>query len=252
MTARLTRLPVACAFCPVGAASHVAEGGSCPMVDRRRPAGASIYVAGAPADLVYFVKHGSVALTRDNSEGGGGPYAVRRAGSFIGLEAILQPTYVDSARAVGDVTLCATTRAQMAAWLDQMGTARVVLDSVVQTLASDAAGRARTDGKALERLARWLRDASKQKKLPRTILAGLLGMKPETRSRGLAELARRGAITLSRTRIEVRDAALLDAAAEGSAPEEDVSRTPATGGDIHGNKASAGARKRRRPAARPL
>jgi CRP/FNR family transcriptional regulator, cyclic AMP receptor protein len=207
---------VACAFCPVGAASHVAEGGQCPMVDRHRTAGSCLYLAGSSADTVYYVKHGAVSLTRDAGDTESAPYAVRRAGSFIGLEAILRPTYLDSARAVTDVTVCATTRTQMLTWLDQMGTARVVLDCVLQAIAGDNAGRARTDGNAPQRVARWLREASKQKKLPRTILAGLLGMKPETLSRALAALARHGAIHLTRTRIDVRDPALLEAVATGA------------------------------------
>lgn|SRR5512140_236250 len=217
MVVSLPRASVACAFCPVGAASHVAEGGQCPMVDRRRTAGSCLYVAGSSADTIYFVKHGAVSLTRDVGDAEVAPYAVRRAGAFIGLEAILQPTYLDSARAVTDVTVCATSRAQMLAWLDQMGTARVVLDSVLHAIAGDNAGRARTDGNAPQRVARWLRDASKQKKLPRTILAGLLGMKPETLSRALAALARFGAIHLTRASIDVRDAALLESVADGSA-----------------------------------
>lgn len=207
----------ACAFCPVGAASHGASGGQCPMVDRRRPAGSCLYVQGAPADTVFYLKHGAMSLTRELGDETCAPYAVRRAGSFLGLEAISQPTYLDSARAVSDVMVCATSRAQMLAWLDQMGTARVVLDAVLHTVAGDNAGRARTDGNAPQRVARWLGDASKQKKLPRAILAGLLGMKPETLSRALAALARFGAITLTRTRIDVRDAASLEAIANGTA-----------------------------------
>lgn len=217
MVVSLLRHSVACAFCPVGAASHVSEGGQCPMVDRRKAAGSCLYLGGAPADTIYFVKHGAVALTRAAGDGEGSPHAVRRAGSFLGLEAILQPTYLDSARAITDVTVCATSRAQMLGWLDRMGTARVVLDSVLHAIAGDNTGRAQTDGNAPQRVARWLRDTTKQKKLPRSILAGLLGMKPETLSRALAALARFGAITLTRTRMDVRDGALLAAVAEGRA-----------------------------------
>ena len=115
------------------------------MVDRRRRREACSTSAGAPADTVYYVKHGAVALSRGSNEKHGeeAPHAVRRAGSFIGLEAILQPTYLDSARAITDVTVCGTSRQQMHGWLDQMGTARVVLDCVLPTIAGDNAGRAR-------------------------------------------------------------------------------------------------------------
>ncbi len=208
---------LACAFCPIGAASHVASGGRCPMIDRRRSAGSTVFVAGTVADTVYYLKHGSVTLARGSTEkqGEGAPYAVRRAGSLIGLEAIVQPYYLDSARAVTDVTLCLTSREQMLVWLGEMGTARVVLDCVLQTLSSDNPSRATTDGSAPQRVARWLLQSSKQKRLPRSIMAGLLGMKPETLSRALAYLARTESISLTRTRIEVLDAIQLEAIANG-------------------------------------
>jgi CRP-like cAMP-binding protein len=218
MVFSLTGPHLACAFCPIGAVSHVSDGGHCPMVDRRRPAGTLLYLAGSPAEAVYHVKHGAVALSRGSSEkhGENAPHAVRRAGSLIGLEAIVQGTYLDSARAITDVTVCGTSRQQMLTWLNETGTARVVLDSLVATLASDPAGRATTDGNAPQRVARWLLDSTKQKRLPRSVLAGLLGMKPETLSRALAAIARKGSIHLTRTRIEVRDAAGLEAIANGN------------------------------------
>ncbi len=188
------------------------------MVDRRRAAGSSLFTAGSLTETVYYVKHGAVALSRGSTEkhGEDAPYAVRRAGSLIGLEAILQSTYVDSARAVTDVTICGTSRQQMLVWLEQLGTARVVLDCILGTIVGDNAGRATTDGNAPQRVARWLLDSSKQKRLPRSILAGLLGMKPETLSRALAAIARTGCIHRTRTRIDVRDTACLEAIANGA------------------------------------
>jgi CRP-like cAMP-binding protein len=214
----LPTVNVACAFCVIGSAARVSEGGQCPMVDRHRSAGSSLYMAGTPADTVYYVQHGAVALSRGSSEkhGEDAPYAVRRAGSLIGLEAIIEPTYRDSARAISDVTVCGTSREQMRVWLDGMGTARVVLECVLATSSSDNAGRATTDGNAQQRVARWLLDSSKQKRLPRSILAGLLGMKPETLSRALAAIARTKCIYLTRTRVDVRDAARLEEIANGT------------------------------------
>lgn len=203
---------VACALCPAGAASRVAEGQACPMVDRRRSGDTYLYLRGTPADTVYYLKHGSVALSR--GEEPGVPYAIRRAGAFLGLEAIVRPTYVDSARAVSDVTVCAMGRSQALAWLDRSGTARVVLETLLETLAHDTAPRARTEGSARRRVARWLRDPSTQKRLPRTVLAGLLGMTPETLSRALSSLARAGTIELTRSRIDVRDPSKLEAISE--------------------------------------
>ncbi|HQY62404.1 MAG: Crp/Fnr family transcriptional regulator [Myxococcales bacterium] len=215
----------ACTLCPIGAASHVGTGSVCPMVDRRRPAGSTLFVAGAPAEAVYYVKHGSIALSRGGTEalGEGAPHALRRAGSLLGLEAIIRPTYLDSARAISDVTVCVTSRTQMLAWLSETGTSRVVLDCLLATLASDNPSRATTDGSAPQRIARWLLDSTQQRRLPRSVLAGLLGMKPETLSRGLATLVRGGSISATRTRIEILDASLLEAIA-GGASRETVAR----------------------------
>lgn len=212
----------ACALCPIGMASHVEAGSVCPMVDRRRPAGSTLFVAGAPAEAVYYVKHGQIALSRGGTEalGEGAPHALRRAGSLLGLEAIVRPTYLDSARAISDVTVCVTSRAQMLSWLGETGTSRVVLDCLLETLAADNPSRATTDGSAPQRIARWLLDSTQQRRLPRSVLAGLLGMKPETLSRGLASLVRGGSISATRTRIDILDAALLESIAGGVAPAE--------------------------------
>ncbi len=216
MTHSLPVPHVACTLCPVGAASRVGEGQCCPMVDRRRAAESYLYLRGTPADTVYYLKHGAVALIRGSGDdpGNGAPYAIRRAGAFLGLETIVRPTYLESARAVSDVTVCAMGRSQALAWLDRTGTARVVLETLIETLAHDTTPRARTEGSARTRVARWLREPSTQKRLPRTVLAGLLGMSPETLSRALASLARAGTIELTRSRIAVRDMSKLEAISE--------------------------------------
>lgn len=214
MSASLPLRDPACMLCPIGAAAHRDGSKPCPMVDRRRGAETFLYLRGTPADAVYYLKHGAVALTREAGEGA--PHAVRRAGMLLGLEAINRATYVDSARAISDVTVCVMGRAPLLAWLDRSGAARVVLDIAVDTLHADHLPRARIEGSALRRVARWLADGSAQRKLPRSVLAGLLGMTPATLSRALATLARGDAIRLTRSTIEVRDLARLEAIADGS------------------------------------
>jgi CRP-like cAMP-binding protein len=216
-----TTSDVGCAFCPIGGASHVSLGGDCPMIDRRRGAGTFLYLADTPADTIYYVKHGTIALSRTlgQNRGEDAPHTVRHAGSLIGLEAIVHPTYLDSARAITDVTVCATSREQMKAWLEQSGTSKVVLERVLGAMAKDTPGRATTDGNAKERVARWLLDSrhTRETRLPRSVLAGLLGMKPETLSRALAAIARTKCIHVTRARIDVKDAPRLEAIASGTA-----------------------------------
>ncbi len=204
-------------MCPIGAASHVADGGRCPMVDRRRAAGSCLYVAGAPADTFFYVKHGVVALSRGArlAEGDGAPHAIRRAGSLLGLEVLVQDTYADSARAVTDAIVCAAGRPEILGWLELDGTARAVLDCHVRASVGDHAARATTDGSAPRRVARWLLGSTRQQTLPRAVLAGLLGMRPETLSRALAALVSAGCIVVTRSRIEIADPVYLEDIANG-------------------------------------
>jgi CRP/FNR family transcriptional regulator len=214
-----------CATCRIGSACGVAAGGQCVMVDRRRAAGASIYVAGEVADKVWFVKHGTVLLSRDADEGGasnGVAWAVRRAGSLVGIEALVRSTYLDTARAITDVTLCVAGREQVDAWLrGREPAARAVLDCVLLAQCADVPRRAGADGNARQRVAAWLLDQPGDARfgptagLPRVVIAGLLGMLPETLSRALASLAKSGALAVTRKRVEIRDVGALAEIAEG-------------------------------------
>ncbi|HUH00438.1 MAG TPA: helix-turn-helix domain-containing protein, partial [Kofleriaceae bacterium] len=61
---------------------------------------------------------------------------------------------------------------------------------------------------ATQRVAAWLRDEGPTEMtlfLPRRIAADLLGMRPETLSRALGTLARRGAIRVSRQELWILD-----------------------------------------------
>jgi CRP-like cAMP-binding protein len=189
------------------------------MIDRRRAAGACLYMAGTPADTFFYVKHGVVALSRGThlANSDSAPHAIRRAGSLLGMEVIVQDAYADSAHAVTDTIVCAAGRAETLAWLEQEGTARTVLDCHVRALVADHAARATTDGSAPRRVARWLLSSTRQQMLPRVVLAGLLGMRPETLSRALAALVSAGCIVVSRSRIDIANASHLEDIANGGA-----------------------------------
>ncbi len=209
-----------CVLCPIGVASGVGRGGHCPMVDRRRPSGTCLFVAGEPVDTIWYVKQGAVALSRPSGEkrGEGTPHAIRRAGAVLGTEGLVRDTYVDTARTVTEVSLCAAPRSDVIQWLARDGAARALLECVLSTWCSDNPRRATADGSAPQRVAEWLLDGAERKasrSLPRSVIAGLLGMKPETMSRAVATLAKRGAIVPNRMRIEVVDRGLLRAIADG-------------------------------------
>jgi CRP-like cAMP-binding protein len=208
-----------CETCPVGVASGVLEGEPCGFVDRIRRPGESLYLEGEPVDRVWFIRHGSVALLREAGErqGEGVAWTVRSAGAVLGLECLARTSYVDSARALSCVRLCVASQQHFVSWLaNRADAARTTLELVVAAGCYDAPRPSRSDGTALERVARWLIDESPRRNgggLPRRVVAQLLGMLPETLSRALAELARRGAIELTRRKITIRDVDALAAAA---------------------------------------
>src|SRR5215475_13998956 len=120
-----------CRRCPVGVASGIAERGRCPFVPRKRAAGAVLHVAGERVERVSFVKKGAVLVTRsvDEERVEGTPWAIRKAGSFLGLEGLVGTHHLDSARALTEVTLCSAALDAVQAWLDARRTAaRILLD----------------------------------------------------------------------------------------------------------------------------
>lgn len=180
------------------------------MIDRARRLGADVYLEGEPADRVYFLKRGQVALSRavDTRSWSGAVWTVRRVGALLGLEALVQRTYLDSARALTDVTLCSAPRDVVRSWVATRAEAALaVLGCVVTAHCGDTPRRAGADGSAVERVATWLLDepAGQAAALPRTAVAGMLGMEPETLSRALSALSECGAIRVSRREIVVLD-----------------------------------------------
>jgi CRP-like cAMP-binding protein len=210
-----------CRRCPVGIASGVTERGRCPFVPRKRAAGAVLHVAGEGVELIAFIKSGAVLVTRsvDEERVEGTPWAVRRAGSFLGLEGLVGTHHLDSARALTDVTLCSATLDAVEAWLAARRTApRIVLDSVLRSETRERPLRGNADGTASRRAASWLLENAERRlpgPMPRRVMAGLLGMRPETLSRALRTLAERGAIRHGRATIEILDRARLRSIALG-------------------------------------
>ena len=200
-----------CTECPVGRASGTCEGLPCAFVDRMRLPGESLYLEGEAADRVWFIKSGSVGLFREAGErhGEGIAWTVRGPGALLGLECLVRKNHVDSARALSRVTVCILSAEEALQWLRRRNeAARTALELVIGAGCYDAPRPTSSDGTAVERVARWLIDESPRRnggRLPRGVVAQLLGMLPETLSRALAELKRRGAIELTRRKITVRD-----------------------------------------------
>jgi len=194
----------------VGSADHP-SGNGCPFIDRQRRAGELIFLQGAGAERIWFIKKGTVLLSRQGSEdlGEGRVRAVRFEGSFVGLEALVSNSYSDSARASTDCVLCGITKDKVDQWLGaQSSPARVALELSLRAEKNDLPRLAQTDGSAVERVAAWLHDQGPRGvtlTLPRKVVADLLGMRPETLSRAMSELADRNAIAVTRTTLRIVD-----------------------------------------------
>jgi CRP/FNR family transcriptional regulator len=207
--------PIRCSQCSIGTASGLGQGQFCPFIDRDRNAGEMLFVEGEPAEYVWFVKRGTIALMRESGDASEGRVrALRVAGTFVGLEAIVSGMYWDTARAVSDVTVCGATRDAMDHWLGPHGTpSRTALEITLRSMSADASRPGANAASSLARVASWLRDevpGGATAALPRKLIAELLGMRAETLSRTLAQLIERGAIDATRTELTVLDRALLD------------------------------------------
>jgi CRP-like cAMP-binding protein len=214
---RELRVQWECEACPCGRASR-ATGTSCPFSEEAHERGATLFHAGDLAERVWFVKRGTIVLTRANGEPGAGrARAVRRDGAFVGLEALVRGRYLDTARASEPTIACVAPLAQVDAWLGAPGTpARTALEQVLRAEVAEPPHAASPDGTATQRVARWILDAagaSDTRPLMRRDVAGLLGMVPETFSRALAELVRLGAVAANRRHVTIVDLGVLTRAA---------------------------------------
>ncbi len=211
MSSHASQPITSCFSCPVGRASSVGHGGMCPWVTRSRRPGELIHVQDEPAHMIWFVKRGAVALTRVQPETDGKEHvqSIRGAGSFVGLEALVRPTYTHQAHALWPTTLCGATKDTADAWLGTAGSpARTALEQVLHMMVGEAPRTAGTDGSAVRRVARWICDEAEggvAPPIPRRTVASLLGMTPETFSRALAQLAKDRIVQLTRKHLAVID-----------------------------------------------
>lgn len=106
--------------CPLGRTSCADGSQFCPFVVRRYGEGELLCLIDEPAEYVWFVREGIIALDRSRD-----PRheiradALRRPGSFIGLESLVVERYLRSARTVSHATLCGATRQGFNRWLRQ-------------------------------------------------------------------------------------------------------------------------------------
>ena len=194
--------------CPLAA---VCSRGSGPLREIQRKQHNILYVQGEPASQVYFVRKGTVSLHRMSSENRalGRTRALRHHGTFLGIEALIDDDYQDSARAETPLQLCVASRERARDWISGRAAASlVVLKAVLRTADDELIPQAAPDGTAVQRVASWILDRHQIQQtvnLPRQVIADLLGMRPETLSRALHLLDEEGLIEASRRYILLVD-----------------------------------------------
>ena len=184
--------PSACALCAL-IARTIEQGG--PFQNIARPAGSALLHHGAKVEQLFQVRSGRVRLSIVDTSGGERAYAMRGAGSIIGLEGLLGmpaqlDAHVDYAAELAVAKLDAFER-----WVEEarvpalMLTKHVLAEQVritAERVLGDGSSESRTARFALERrtnpyLSAWLG-------APRHVVAGLLAMRPETLSRAMRTL----------------------------------------------------------------
>lgn len=194
--------------CPL---ADVCSRGSGPFREIRRRQHNILYVQGTAASQVFFVQRGSVSLHRMSTENRslGRTRALRHVGTFLGMEALIDQNYQDSARAETDLVLCVASRERVESWIGEpTSVSYLLLKTLLQTEGDDLLPRSSPDGTAVQRVATWILDQYQLEQttdVPRKVIAELLGMRQETLSRALHALRDEGLIEVSRRSLYVID-----------------------------------------------
>ena len=169
---------------------------------------------------VVFVKKGTVLVTTVGPGGSETGCAQRGAGAIVGLELVTGSRANSEARALSPVTVCTLSPSAFTRWVGDLDCRPgAILKMALSEATRQRRERLSTTGSAPSRLARYLIDrdqgepTARPPKLQRRVLARMLEMRPETLSRAIAALRRRGAIS-GGPMLRVVDAARLAEIAE--------------------------------------
>lgn len=210
-----THLPLRCQSC--GFASH-ARAGICLLGDARTEAGSTIIEQGQIPERVVLLRRGKVVLSSHAESGRELSCAVRGSDSLLGLESVLHRPVPYEVRALTDVALCFVDAASFKTWIGPLDSPLgTVLRYSLEEMLRRASERQAVEGTALRRVARFLLQTTETDgeplTVPQGVLASVLGMRPETLSRALADLKASGALAPGR-KIGVKDLERLRVAAE--------------------------------------
>jgi CRP/FNR family transcriptional regulator, cyclic AMP receptor protein len=199
-----------CRSCPIGAAVH----DRCPFAPGRAPAGAVLCSQGERPRAVHWLRAGTALLASADGAGEERSASLRGPRSLLALEAMRGAPSPVEVRALADLELCSAQGDALASWA---GPARALVDALLQELGARHADLELSRGSALSRVARLCAVlAASSPQVPKQVAARALGLRPETFSRCLGRLVRRGLLAPG-PRIRVLDAPGLAEVASGLA-----------------------------------
>ena len=178
---------------------------ACPFRDTRRPSGTVLLPQGVTPDTVIYLRRGQVVLSSTAVSGAEVSCAVRGPDTLLGLELLLSQPMPYQVWALTDVAYCVLERAQAEAWLGDRSTpAGAALIYALEEASRRVGERQALQGPARRRVARFLLQQSQTDaggepfETQHVVLAGMLGMRPETLSRAFAELRAAGVLARGR------------------------------------------------------
>jgi CRP-like cAMP-binding protein len=198
-----------CYSCRLGVASGPAD---CPYRERSFEAGANMSLPDIGEDSVWFIREGQVAVSSSSEAGRELSCCVRGPGSVIGIESLGREPFRFEAWCLTDVTACTLTKEEFRRWIHSRDeTAETALSVAAEEIARRASEREVLGGPTRLRIARLLcrampadAEAPWHPRIPATVLARILAVRPETVSRSLARLRCEGVLAADR-QIIVRD-----------------------------------------------
>jgi CRP-like cAMP-binding protein len=161
----------------------------------RRPAGSIVLRHDYRIEHVVLVRSGRVKLSVADASGAERAYAMRGAGSILGLEALLGMPALLNARVDIEGELAIVEPTTLERWFENSG--MVGVDLVKHVIAENvrlSAERLLVDGNSEARIARFLLERQTNpfltawRDVARHEMAGLLSMRPETLSRAVRVL----------------------------------------------------------------
>ena len=218
----MTEAPISsCGVCPLGSLN----GSRCPFTPAQRPAQAIICGQGERHSAVYWIREGLVGLTSVDEGGAERSFTFRGPRALLCLESLRNEPSSFEVRALSPVKLCSCSAAELLRSVGpEESTAHVVLDLLLSEIKNRRSDQHWRFGSSLSRVARFvLAYGGEPGVLPyfqKQIVAGLLGIRPETFSRCIARLVTAGLIATDWNDFRIFDPSRLQRLADGMELDE--------------------------------